>query len=70
MNLLFWVEPVRYISHILYLLIGCFILAAGITLEVKADIAMMAGEYFVRVISKRFHGELPLPANSVVVAIF
>ena len=57
MNLLFWVEPVRYISHILYLLIGCFILAAGITLEVKADIAMMAGEYFVRVISKRFHGE-------------
>ena len=57
MNLLFWVEPMRYISHILYLLIGCFILAAGITLEVKADIAMMAGEYFVRVISKRSHGE-------------
>lgn len=57
MNLLYWVEPVRYVSHINYLLVGCFILAAGITLEVKADIAMMAGEYFVRVISKRFHGE-------------
>lgn len=57
MYILFWVEPVWYISHIVYLLIGCFILAAGIALEVKADIAMMAGEYFVRVISKRFHKE-------------
>lgn len=57
MYILFWVEPVWYISHIIYLLIGCFILAAGIALEVKADIAMMAGEYFVRVISKRFHKE-------------
>lgn len=48
-------NPVTYISKLLNLLIGCIILAMGIALEVKADIAMMAGEYFVRVLSKRFN---------------
>ena len=42
-------NPVVYISKIVNLLIGCVILAVGIALEVKADVAMMAGEYFVRV---------------------
>lgn len=57
MNMLYWLEPVKYIDQIIYLLVGCVILAAGITLEVKPNVAMMAGEYFVRVISQRFHGE-------------
>ena len=57
MNMLYWLEPVKYIDQIIYLLVGCVILAAGIMLEVKANVAMMAGEYFVRVISQRFHGE-------------
>ncbi len=57
MNMLYWLEPVKYIDQIIYLLVGCVILAAGITLEVKANVAMMAGEYFVRVVSQRFHGE-------------
>lgn len=57
MNMLYWLEPVKYIDQIIYLLVGCVILAAGITLEVKANVAMMAGGYFVRVISQRFHGE-------------
>lgn len=57
MNMLYWLEPVKYIDQIIYLLVGCVILAAGIKLEVKANVAMMAGEYFVRVISQRFHGE-------------
>ena len=57
MNMLYWLEPVKYIDQIIYLLVGCVILAAGITLEVKANVAMMAGEYFVKVITKRFHGE-------------
>ena len=57
MNMLYWLEPVKYIDQIIYLLVGCVILAAGITLEVKANVAMMAGEYFVRVITQRFHGE-------------
>ena len=51
MNMLYWLEPVKYIDQIIYLLVGCVILA------VKANVAMMAGEYFVRVISQRFHGE-------------
>lgn len=54
MNMLSWLNPAGYISEIFTLLVGCLILAAGIALEVKVDIAMMAGEYFVRVISKRF----------------
>ena len=49
MNMLYWVEPVTYISQFAYLLVGCVVLAAGITLEVKADVAMMAGEYFVHI---------------------
>ena len=48
-------NPVMYISKIVNLLIGCVILAVGIALEVKADIAMMAGEFFVRVLVKKFH---------------
>lgn len=47
--------PVSYLSKIGNLLVGCVILALGIALEVKADVAMMAGEYFVRVLAKRFH---------------
>ena len=48
-------NPVAYISKIANLLTGCIILAVGIALEVKADVAMMAGEYFVRVLVKKFH---------------
>ena len=54
MSLLSWLEPSAYFSKIGDLLIGCFILAVGISLEVKANVAMMAGEYFVRTISWRF----------------
>lgn len=57
MGILSWLNPVTYISQIVALLVGCFILAAGIALEVKADIAMMSGEFFVRVLSKRFKVE-------------
>ena len=34
---------------------GCVILAVGIALEVKADAALMVGEYLVRAIARRFH---------------
>lgn len=57
MNILYWLDPHTYVYQIIALLVGCVILAAGITLEVKANVAMMAGEYFVRVISRRFRGE-------------
>lgn len=49
-------NPTNYIVQIVVLLIGCAILALGIALEVKANIAMMAGEYLVNVITRRFHG--------------
>lgn len=55
--ILFWLNPATYPSMIIALLIGCVILAVGIALEVKANAAMMAGEYFVKVITCRFRGE-------------
>lgn len=56
-HILFWLNPATYPSMITALLIGCVILAVGIALEVKANAAMMSGEYIVKVITKRFHGE-------------
>ncbi|WP_291564037.1 cytidylate kinase family protein [Bacteroides sp.] len=55
--ILFWLNPATYPSMIIALLIGCVILAVGIALEVKANAAMLSGEYIVKVITKRFHGE-------------
>lgn len=55
--ILFWLNPLSYLNMIVALLIGCVILAVGIALEVKANAAMMAGEYFVKVITRRFRGE-------------
>ena len=57
MQLLFWLNPTEYVSMITNLVIGCVILAVGIALEVKANAAMMAGEYFVKVITRCFKGE-------------
>lgn len=57
MSLLFWLEPTAYLAKIVSLLIGCFVLAVGIALEVKVNVAMAAGEYFVRAISRRLHRE-------------
>lgn len=57
MSLLFWLNPTEYVSMITDLVIGCVILAVGIALEVKANAAMMSGEYFVKVITRRFRGE-------------
>lgn len=57
MFMLSWLEPSAYVMQVTILLIGCIILALGIALEVKANAAMMAGEYFVKTITRRFHGE-------------
>lgn len=53
MNALSWLAPEAYAGRIGVLLAGCVILSVGIALEVKADIAMMSGEYFVKAISRR-----------------
>ncbi|WP_302152055.1 YitT family protein [uncultured Alistipes sp.] len=53
MVMLFWLEPASYAAKLLWLLVGCFILAAGIALEVRVNVAMTAGEYLVRAICRR-----------------
>ena len=57
MMMLSWLTPASYASQVVDLLIGCTILALGIALEVKANAAMMAGEYFVKAITRRFRGD-------------
>ena len=52
-----WVHPEHYVVQVLTLLLGCFILGLGISFEVKADVAMVTGEYLVQVMS-RFEGVL------------
>ena len=56
MSILYWLQPSTYVGQVAALLAGCVILALGIALEVKVNVAMMAGEYLVNVITKRFHG--------------
>ncbi|MDO4160468.1 MAG: cytidylate kinase family protein [Prevotellaceae bacterium] len=50
--LLSWLSPELYLLKLLSLLVGCFLLGLGISLEVKADVTMVTGEYLVHVISK------------------
>ena len=52
MYVLWWLEPSYYLSQLFTLLVGCVILATGISLEVKANVAMVTGEYLVQIISK------------------
>ncbi len=54
MYLLWWLMPSNYPEQIVSLLVGCVILAVGIALEVKANAAMVSGEYLVRTITRRF----------------
>ncbi len=54
MRMLTWLNPEMYLWQLVSLAIGCFVLAFGIALEVKANVAMVSGEYFVRVISRRY----------------
>lgn len=57
MHILHILTPVTYAEKMASLIAGCFILAVGIAIEVKANVAMSSGEYIVRVISRRFHLE-------------
>lgn len=57
MFMLSWLQPSVYAVQVVVLLAGCVVLALGIAMEVKANIAMMAGEYLVNVIARKFHKE-------------
>ena len=59
-GILFWLAPETYIAKIASLLIGCVILALGVSMEVKANVAMVTGEYLVNVISKKIRREFGL----------
>lgn len=45
--------PDLYVAEVITLLTGCFLLATGVSLEVKANVAMVPGECIVRVIALR-----------------
>lgn len=51
-SILWWLEPTLFIGKFATLIMGCFILAFGISLAVKADVSMVTGEYLVRIISR------------------
>ena len=57
MLLFSFVNPTAYIAKLIYLLIGCVILGFGVYMEVLADVAMLPGESFVRVIVQTWHRE-------------
>lgn len=57
MQMLYFVIPINYFFSILYLCIGCFILAVGVYTEVLANVAMLPGESFVRAISMTWKTE-------------
>lgn len=52
MHILWWLEPTHYLTQMITLLVGSVLLGVGISLEVKADVAMVTGEYLVQVISR------------------
>lgn len=49
--------PTNYLAQILTLLVGCFLLGVGISLEVKANVAMVTGEYIVQILARFFRRE-------------
>jgi uncharacterized membrane protein YczE len=57
MSLLSFLNPTTYIFKILFLIIGCAILALGVSMEVIADVVMLSGEAFVKAISSKLNKE-------------
>lgn len=53
MWLLGWVIPSGYPMQIVTLLCGCAILGFGVSLEVRANVVMLAGEAFVSAVTKK-----------------
>lgn len=54
MLLLGWLHPDAYLVKIIFLFIGCLILALGVYFEVFAGVIMLPGESFVRAITIRW----------------
>lgn len=60
MSLLWFIQPEVYLMEVVYLLIGCAILAVGVYMEMLADVVMLPGESFVRAVVFRWHTEFGL----------
>ena len=56
-GLLSWLNPAGYVAQAVTLLVGCVILGLGVSMEVKANVAMVTGEYLVNIISKAVRRE-------------
>jgi uncharacterized membrane protein YczE/cytidylate kinase len=50
-------HPEMYLAKLCSLILGCLVLAFGISLEVLADVTMLSGEYTVQVAARRFKKE-------------
>jgi uncharacterized membrane protein YczE len=57
MEILEGLQPSNYVIQIICLLIGCMILAIGISIEVSANVLMVPGEGLVKAISTVTHKE-------------
>ena len=53
MSMLSFLNPHVYALKVLFLMIGCVILALGVSIEVIANVVMLSGEAFVKAISSR-----------------
>lgn len=60
MKLLFFVNPQSYGLKVVYLILGCLILGAGVYLEVLANVVMLPGESFVRAVVMTWNTEFGL----------
>ncbi len=52
----FW-HPTEYVPQFISCVVGCCVMALGISLEVVADVAMNSGEYVVHIASKKLKRE-------------
>lgn len=57
MSVLSFLSPTTYILKALFLLIGCVILALGVSMEVIPNVVMLSGEAFVNAISTKLEKE-------------
>lgn len=51
MFLLRWLEPQAYWQHLLFVVIGCCIMALGIYIQLEANVAMAPGDAFARALT-------------------
>lgn len=57
MWMLSWITPESYVMKLVVLLIGCGILGLGVSLEVIANVLMLAGEAFVQAVCLKYKKE-------------